>query len=144
MARRSSPSAAAPRSSSSTCPSPGCRKELPQRLPLEGLRPQQAVEVRLFPGAGAVVFGEGLLLVEEGPGVEAAAAVRAPHLVLAVQHLVEDDPRYEEPGHVLLIQRGVDANDAILDGEAAHLDRAPAAALDRARPPSDARLQLAV
>ena len=73
--------------------------------------------------------------------MEAAAAVLALDLVLAVQHLVEDDPGHEVVGHAVLVQRRVDADDAVLDREAPHLDRPAAPAARRHRPPGDARLQ---
>ena len=73
--------------------------------------------------------------------MEAPAAVLAPHLVFAVQHLVIDDPGHEVVGHAVLIQRGVDADDAIFDREAAHLDRSPPLAARGDRPPGDARLE---
>src|SRR5262249_1743242 len=106
-----------------------------------GLHPQQAIQVRLLPGAGAVVVGEQPLFGKELRAVEAAPAVLALHLVLAVQHLVIDDPRDEVVRHAVLIERGMDADDPVLDREAAHLDRPAPPAARRDRPPGDARLQ---
>src|SRR5580692_8677542 len=107
------------------------------------LRAEQPIEVLLLPGTGPIVVGELALLLEERGGVEATAAVLALDLVLAVQHLVKDDPGHEVVGDAGLVERRVDADDAILDGEAPHLDRPAALPLRGDRPPGDARVERA-
>ena len=67
------------------------------------------------------------LVGEELLGVELAAAVLHADVVDLVEHLVEHDPRDEEPRHERAIERAMDADQPILDGVAAHLDRVAAA-----------------
>ena len=72
---------------------------------------------------GAGVLLEQALLCQEGLGVELAAPVHHRDVVLLVQHLVVDDPLDEVARHEGAVQRGVDADQAVLDRVGAHLDR---------------------
>src|SRR5262245_9806161 len=90
---------------------------------------EDQVEIRAFPQSGAVVVLEGALLLEELGRVELAPAADDGDVVHLVEHLVVDDPLEEERWDEAPIQRGVDADQALLDRIRAHLDRsAPAAA----------------
>src|SRR5688572_16720882 len=76
--------------------------------------------------------------------MELAAAVDDGDVVNLVEHLVIDDPLEEVARHEAAIERGVDADEPVFDGVAAHLDARPAAAPAAARPPGDARIDQSV
>src|SRR4051812_42840701 len=82
------------------------------------------------------------LVGEEFLRVEFAAAVLHADVVDLVEHLVENDPRDEEPRHELAIERAMDPDAAILDRVAAHLDRVAAARPAVLRAPGDERVDL--
>src|SRR3569833_2665404 len=82
------------------------------------------------------------LVGEELLRVELAAYVLDPDVVDLIQHLVKHKPHDEEPRHELAIERAMDADQAILDGIAAHLDRVAAARPAGLRAPSDQRVDL--
>src|SRR5688572_20626142 len=91
-----------------------------------------------------VVVLELSLVGEELLGVELAATVFHADVVNLVEHLVEDDPRDEEARNERAIERAMDADQAILDGVAAHLDRIAAARPTAARAPGDRGVDLVV
>src|SRR5438105_2021790 len=105
---------------------------------------KNAVEIIAFPAAGAFEVLELRFLLQELGRVEDAAAADERDVVHLVQHLVIDDPLYEEARHELAVERGMDADEAILDRVAAHLDRIAALALAGALAPGDARIDDAV
>ena len=79
----------------------------------------------LLPREGPLEVAELPLALLELRRVQVDAAEAAAGRDHVVEHLVVDDVRDEVAGHPVLIERGVDANEA--------LDRAVAAELDRAR-----------
>ena len=76
--------------------------------------------------------------------MELAAAVLDADVVNLMEHLVEHDPRDEEVRHECAVERAMDADQPILDGVAAHLDRVAAARTAGARAPGDRRVDLVV
>src|SRR5262245_26605657 len=73
---------------------------------------EQCVEVATFPQPRLLVELEAGLGGQELLGVKLAAAVLDPDVVDLVEHLVEDDPRHEEPWHERTVERAVDADQA--------------------------------
>src|SRR5438067_264775 len=108
-----------------------------------GALPQEQMQVRLLPGPRPDVAGEGTLALAELGAVHHAPAV-APNRGRngLVQHLVEDDQLHEVAGHLLVVERGMDADELLLVEVDAHLHRA-APSEGRPPAPSDARVDLA-
>ena len=72
--------------------------------------------------------------------MEAASAPTPADLVPAMKHFVKNDPFDEEKRHLDTVQRGMDADDAVLDRKTSHLD-GPLVRPKNRRPPSDLRVQ---
>src|SRR5262249_28104347 len=105
--------------------------------PSVGLVGEQCVEVAALPQTSLFVKLETSLICEKRLGVKLAPAVLHADVVDLVQHLVEHDPRDEEPRHELAIERAMDPDQAIFDGVAPHLDRVAAARPAGPRAPRD-------
>jgi hypothetical protein len=101
---------------------------------------KQAIDVLLLPSRGSRVVGKLAFLGEKLARMEAASSSTPTDLMSAVKHLVEHNPFDEEERHLGTVERGMHANDAVLDRKTAHLDGPLLCSEDR-RPPSDARLQ---
>src|SRR5258707_11024139 len=98
------------------------------------------MEVRFFPRTRPLVSGVAALgLAELAPVHAAAAAAVGARRENLVEHLVEDDHLDEVARHPLVVERRVDADDAVVVEVDAHLDRSLAAAR-RAAAPARGRL----
>src|SRR5262245_5958800 len=71
---------------------------------------QQRIEVTTFPALGLIVVLEHRLVGEEFLGVELPASVLHTNVMNLMKHLVEHDPRHEEPRHERAIERAMDAD----------------------------------